>query len=234
MVATGLYAYGEVPTYFRFRGPGTALGGPEPMTELFIRDINQGIGDTGVKAGVIKGATEVPEYGGGGGGAAGGRPGAPREPGRRSRPTRTRSPSAGRGINGSSVRRGSTRGGWSSGTRGTQRTSTTCDELMDGGWYLGMDRFGGDPLALLRGAGRDGRLHVRAGLRRADGALPRHMLLFEYLRGGTMPSSFPAGATPTFTTRSSPRCASVVSPTSQSTAMLVSNPRNIFSTKGGY
>jgi phosphotriesterase-related protein len=48
VVATGVYTYNEVPMYFHFQGPGTLLGGPEPMTELFVREIREGIGDSGV------------------------------------------------------------------------------------------------------------------------------------------------------------------------------------------
>ncbi|HEV3366568.1 MAG TPA: hypothetical protein VG054_03835, partial [Acidimicrobiales bacterium] len=40
--------------------PGTVLGGPEPMTELFVREILEGIGDTGVRAGILKCATDTP------------------------------------------------------------------------------------------------------------------------------------------------------------------------------
>ena len=46
VVATGLYTYNDVPMYFHFTGPGTALGGAETMTELFVRDITEGIADT--------------------------------------------------------------------------------------------------------------------------------------------------------------------------------------------
>jgi phosphotriesterase-related protein len=58
--ATGVYTYNDVPMYFHFQGPGTILGGPEPMTELFVREIRQGIGDTGVKAAILKCATDRP------------------------------------------------------------------------------------------------------------------------------------------------------------------------------
>jgi phosphotriesterase-related protein len=60
VVATGVYTYNEVPMFFHFRGPGTVLGGPEPMTDLFVREINEGIGDTGVRAGILKCATDRP------------------------------------------------------------------------------------------------------------------------------------------------------------------------------
>jgi phosphotriesterase-related protein len=60
ILATGLYTYNDVPGYFYFRGPGTHLGGPESMTEFFVRDITDGIGDTGAKAAILKCATDEP------------------------------------------------------------------------------------------------------------------------------------------------------------------------------
>jgi phosphotriesterase-related protein len=58
IVATGLYTYQDVPPYFYFRGPGTHLAGPEMMHEFFIRDIVDGVGRTGVKAAILKCATD--------------------------------------------------------------------------------------------------------------------------------------------------------------------------------
>ncbi len=60
VVATGVYTYNDVPMYFHFTGPGTGLGGPETMTDLFVRDITDGIADTGVKAAILKCATDEP------------------------------------------------------------------------------------------------------------------------------------------------------------------------------
>ncbi|MGH9096335.1 MAG: phosphotriesterase-related protein, partial [Acidimicrobiales bacterium] len=60
IAATGVYTYNDVPMYFHFQGPGTILGGAEPMTELFVREIREGIGDTGVRAGILKCATDTP------------------------------------------------------------------------------------------------------------------------------------------------------------------------------
>ena len=60
IVATGIYTYNDIPFYFHFRGPGTVLDGPELMVEMFVRDIRQGIADTGVKAGILKRATDAP------------------------------------------------------------------------------------------------------------------------------------------------------------------------------
>jgi len=60
VVGTGIYTYNDVPMYFHFNGPGTLLDGPETMTELFVRDITEGIADTGVRAGILKCATDEP------------------------------------------------------------------------------------------------------------------------------------------------------------------------------
>jgi len=60
IVATGIYTYCDLPHYFQHRGPGTMLGGPELIADMFVRDIEQGIADTGVKAGILKCATDAP------------------------------------------------------------------------------------------------------------------------------------------------------------------------------
>ncbi len=60
IVATGIYTYNTAPLYFHFRGPGTAMGGPELMTDMFVRDIHEGIADTGIRAGILKCATDEP------------------------------------------------------------------------------------------------------------------------------------------------------------------------------
>src|SRR5471030_3032550 len=60
IVATGIYTYCDLPHYFQYRGPGTALGGPELMADMFVRDIEEGIGGAGVRAGILKCATDAP------------------------------------------------------------------------------------------------------------------------------------------------------------------------------
>src|SRR5712672_1510820 len=60
VVATGVYTYNDVPMYFHFEGPGGMLDGPEIMSDMFVRDIEEGIADTGVKAGILKCATDEP------------------------------------------------------------------------------------------------------------------------------------------------------------------------------
>src|SRR5947199_736632 len=58
IVATGVYTYNDVPMYFHFQGPGTELGGPEFMADMFVRDITEGIAGTDVKAAILKCATD--------------------------------------------------------------------------------------------------------------------------------------------------------------------------------
>jgi len=60
IVATGIYTYCDLPHYFQYRGPGTVLGGPELIADMFVRDIQQGIADTDVRAGILKCATDAP------------------------------------------------------------------------------------------------------------------------------------------------------------------------------
>ena len=60
VVATGVYTYNDVPMFFHFTGPGTVLGGDETMVDLFVRDITEGIAGTGVKAAILKCATDEP------------------------------------------------------------------------------------------------------------------------------------------------------------------------------
>jgi phosphotriesterase-related protein len=54
IVATGIYTYNDLPHFFGYSGPGTWLGGPEPLVELFTRDITDGIAGTPVKAAFLK------------------------------------------------------------------------------------------------------------------------------------------------------------------------------------
>ncbi len=58
IVATGYYTYDDLPFYFQYRGPALAavVGSevPEPLVDMFVRDIERGIADTGVRAGLLK------------------------------------------------------------------------------------------------------------------------------------------------------------------------------------
>jgi phosphotriesterase-related protein len=58
IVATGLYTYDKVPHYFDYRV--ARGGGRDPMAQLFIGDITDGIAGTGVKAASLKCAVDEP------------------------------------------------------------------------------------------------------------------------------------------------------------------------------
>jgi len=60
LVATGLYTFNDVPHQFHYRGPGLMFDGPEPLTELFVKDLTSGIADTGVRAAFLKCAIDEP------------------------------------------------------------------------------------------------------------------------------------------------------------------------------
>ena len=55
VVATGCYTYDDVPFFFHYRGPALERGRrrdvPDPMVDMFVGDITDGIAGTGVKAG---------------------------------------------------------------------------------------------------------------------------------------------------------------------------------------
>jgi phosphotriesterase-related protein len=58
VVATGLYTFDEIPHFLHYRGPDTLLGGDEPMVQMFVKDIREGIAGTGIKAAFLKGVVE--------------------------------------------------------------------------------------------------------------------------------------------------------------------------------
>ena len=64
VVATGVYTYDAVPLHFRYRGPAlsAAFGAevPDPMVDLFVRDVEEGIAGTGVRAAFLKCAIDAP------------------------------------------------------------------------------------------------------------------------------------------------------------------------------
>lgn len=60
VVSTGAYTFDEVPGPFAFHGPGLLHDAPEPMIDLFVRDITEGIAGTGIKAGMLKCAIDEP------------------------------------------------------------------------------------------------------------------------------------------------------------------------------
>jgi phosphotriesterase-related protein len=59
MFATGYYTYNDLPFPFQYRGPGKLIDDGDAMLEsLFERDVTVGIGDTGIKAAVLKLTTD--------------------------------------------------------------------------------------------------------------------------------------------------------------------------------
>ncbi|OZM78706.1 phosphotriesterase [Pseudonocardia sp. MH-G8] len=58
VAATGYYTSNVLPPFFRVHGPGRLVGGPDPLVEYFVRDIEDGIAGTGIRAGMIKVVTD--------------------------------------------------------------------------------------------------------------------------------------------------------------------------------
>jgi phosphotriesterase-related protein len=58
IVATGLYTFNELPMYLQFRNPGGRFDSSAMLVEMFLKDIREGIADTGVKAAILKCATD--------------------------------------------------------------------------------------------------------------------------------------------------------------------------------
>jgi len=63
VVATGLYTYDDVPFFFHHRGPAleAVLGTPvpDPMVDMFVGDLTEGIAGTGICAGMLKCAIDA-------------------------------------------------------------------------------------------------------------------------------------------------------------------------------
>lgn len=61
VVSTGAYTFDAAPTPFQFWGPGLLKDVPiDPMIDHFVKDINDGIAGTGIKAGMLKCAIDEP------------------------------------------------------------------------------------------------------------------------------------------------------------------------------
>jgi phosphotriesterase-related protein len=59
IVATGIYACGELPAFFRTRNPGSRSDPTREMVDMFVRDIHEGIAETGVRAAILKCASDA-------------------------------------------------------------------------------------------------------------------------------------------------------------------------------
>jgi phosphotriesterase-related protein len=58
VVATGMYTYDELPHFLASRQPVSGDANADLMTDMFVTDITKQIGETGVRAGVLKCCTE--------------------------------------------------------------------------------------------------------------------------------------------------------------------------------
>jgi phosphotriesterase-related protein len=58
VASTGYYTADVLPAYFHTHGPGRLVGGPDPLLELFLRDIEEGIAGTDVRAAMLKVVTD--------------------------------------------------------------------------------------------------------------------------------------------------------------------------------
>ena len=54
IAATGWYTPNVLPTYLRFHGPGRTIDTSDPLVELFVSDIHDGIAGGTVRAGMLK------------------------------------------------------------------------------------------------------------------------------------------------------------------------------------
>jgi phosphotriesterase-related protein len=57
VVASGAYTYRDLPFYFQYRTAGREPG-QDALAELFVAEVADGIADTGVRAGILKCATD--------------------------------------------------------------------------------------------------------------------------------------------------------------------------------
>ena len=234
VVATGLYTYDDVPMFFHYLGPGAPLGGPEPMVEMFVRDIEHGIADTGVKAAILKCATDEP----------GVTPGvervlravaqAHRQTGV---PISTHTHAATRrgldqqrifaeeGVNLSRVVIGHS---------GDTTDIGYLEELIAAGSYLGMDRFGVD--AFLGFEDRVNTVATMCARGHADRMVLSHdaSCYFDALPEATLPVALPNWHYLHIHDDVLPALRQRGVTEEQLTTMLVDNPRTIFSTRGGY
>ncbi|TQN42239.1 phosphotriesterase-related protein [Blastococcus colisei] len=59
VASTGYYTSNVLPPFFGTHGPGRLVGGPDPLVEFFVGDIEVGIAGSGVRAGMLKVVTDA-------------------------------------------------------------------------------------------------------------------------------------------------------------------------------
>jgi phosphotriesterase-related protein len=234
VVATGLYTYNDVPMHFHYLGPGAPLGGPEIMTEMFVRDIEHGIADTGIKAAILKCATDEP----------GVTPGVERV---------LRAVAAAHretGVPISTHTHAATRRGLEQqrifaeegvdlsrvviGHSGDTTDVAYLEELIAAGSYIGMDRFGVD--AYLSTEERVKTVATMCERGHADRMVLSHdaFCYFDALPEATLPVALPNWHYLHIHNDVIPALKERGVTDGQLATMLVDNPRRIFSKRGGY
>ena len=234
VVATGLYTYNDVPMYFHYRGPGAPLGGPEPMVDMFVRDITHGIADTGIKAAILKCATDEP----------GVTPGVERvlravaQAHRRTGvPISTHTHAATRrGLDQQRVfaEEGVDLSRVVIGHSGDTTDIGYLEELVAAGSYLGMDRFGVD--AFLSTEERVATVATMCERGYAERMVLSHdaSCYFDALPEETLPVALPNWHYLHIHNDVIPALKARGVTDEQLTTMLVDNPRRIFANQGGY
>jgi phosphotriesterase-related protein len=59
VAATGWYTSNVLPPYFQFHGPGRMIDRPDPLLDLFVGDIRDGIAGGRIRAGILKVMTDA-------------------------------------------------------------------------------------------------------------------------------------------------------------------------------
>lgn len=54
VVSTGYYTYTSLPPFYHLNGPDRLVRGPDPLLEMFVKDIREGVAGTQIRAGMIK------------------------------------------------------------------------------------------------------------------------------------------------------------------------------------
>lgn len=62
VVATGYYTFKDLPSFYHNHGPKLMIDGIDPLHDMFVKDITQGIAGSTVKAAIIKIATDEPGF----------------------------------------------------------------------------------------------------------------------------------------------------------------------------
>src|SRR3954463_12067785 len=234
VVATGIYTYNDVPMYFHLTGPGTLLDGPETMTDMFVSDITEGIAGTGIKAAILKCATDEPGVTPGVERVLRAVAAAHRQSGV---PISTHTHAASRrGLEQQAIfaEEGVDLSRVIIGHSGDTTDIAYLEELIAAGSYIGMVRFGVD--AFLSTEDRVATVATMCERGHADRMVLSHdaSCYFDALPEATLPVALPNWHYLHIHDDVLPALKQRGVTDEQLTTMLVDNPRRIFSTQGGY